>query len=273
VNKEEGYVNQKIVNCNICNDLYWVAPVTDADIAKNQDVSETEKNKVLSQGAYASSVKYSICECVKETTFNKQRKGSLETQDLGDLTTSMIKKMTFNSFKIDSYNSGSDLLGIKGAVEEFYKESENSGVGFLILHGKTGVGKTHLAVSIAGKRLKSFLPVFFGFMPNILERLRNFNSNSYNHVDFLQFLIEHPYLIIDDLGSQINSAWAEEKIYQIIVGRHNSNLPTIITTRAEDIEKDLVFNNQIGEAIKSRLLNSENDIFEMIGPDYRKKGL
>ena len=101
-------------------------------------------------------------------------------------------------------------------------------------------------------------------MPNILERLRNFNSSSYNHVDFLQFLIEHPYLIIDDLGSQINSAWAEEKIYQIIVGRHNSNLPTIITTRAEDIEKDLVFNNQIGEAIKSRLLNSENDIFEMI---------
>ncbi len=256
--------------CEICKDLYWVAPITDADIAKNQNSSEAEKNKVLSQGAYATSVKYSICECVKETTFKKQRKDSLETQDLGDLTTSMIKKMTFNSFKIDSYNSGSDLQDIKGAVEEFY---DKLGVGFLILHGKTGVGKTHLAVSIAGRRLKSFLPVFFGFMPNILERLRNFNSNSYNQIDFLQFLIEHPYLIIDDLGSQINSAWAEEKIYQIIVGRHNSNLPTIITTRAEDIDKDLVFNNQIGEAIKSRLLNNHNEIWEMIGPDYRKKGL
>ena len=262
-----------MVSCNICNDLYWVAPLTDADIAKNQNVSEIEKNRVLSQGAYASSVKYSICECVKETTFKKQRKDSLETQDLGDLTTSMIKRMTFGSFKIDSYNSGNDLQAIKEAVENFYEASENFGEGFLILHGKTGVGKTHLAVSIAGKRLKSFLPVYFGFMPNILERLRNFNSNSYNQADFLQFLIEHPYLVIDDLGSQINSAWAEEKIYQIIVGRHNSNLPTIITTRAQDIDKDLVFSNQIGEAIKSRLVNSDNEICEMIGPDYRRKGI
>ena len=83
------------------------------------------------------------------------------------------------------------------------------------MSGATGVGKTHLSVAIAGNRIKDFKPIYYGFLPNILERLRNFNNNQPDN--YLNFLIEHPFLIIDDLGSHTNSIWAEEKIYQLIV--------------------------------------------------------
>ena len=60
-------------------------------------------------------------------------------------------------------------------------------------------------------RIKDFKPIYYGFLPNILERLRNFNNNQPDN--YLNFLIEHPFLIIDDLGSYTNSIWAEENIY------------------------------------------------------------
>ena len=61
-----------------------------------------------------------------------------------------------------------------------------------MITGPTGVGKTHIATAIAGDRISKLKPVYFGFMPNILERLRNFNDGQPNN--FFNFLVEHPFL-------------------------------------------------------------------------------
>ena len=39
-----------------------------------------------------------------------------------------------------------------------------------------------------------------------------------------------PLLIFDDLGAETSTAWAEEKLYQIVVHRHEARLPTVITS-------------------------------------------
>ena len=41
----------------------------------------------------------------------------------------------------------------------------------VLIAGATGVGKTHLSVAIAGNRIKDFKPIYYGFLPNILEIL------------------------------------------------------------------------------------------------------
>ena len=105
-----------------------------------------------------------------------------------------------------------------------------------------------------------------------MEKLRNFNNRDNQNEGYLAFLIECPFLIIDDLGSQVNSNWAEEKIYQIIVNRHNNGLPTIITTRASNISEQLVFNPQISEAIQSRLQDTKMvNEFAIVSQDYRNR--
>ena len=39
-----------------------------------------------------------------------------------------------------------------------------------------------------------------------------------------------PLLILDDLGAESSTAWADEKLYQIVVHRHELRLPTVITS-------------------------------------------
>jgi DNA replication protein DnaC len=39
-----------------------------------------------------------------------------------------------------------------------------------------------------------------------------------------------PLLILDDLGSQTGTPWAEEKLFQLLNYRYNACLPTVITT-------------------------------------------
>ncbi len=226
------------VNCKKCNDLRWIS-------LKNDNF------------------KYVLCDDCEVKTSNKMKvEKFLYHKDLGDITMQMLQKMSFRTFKDNPKLKNYD--DVKEASEHFLKNLN----GWLLITGPTGVGKTHIATAIAGDRISKLKPVYFGFMPNILERLRNFNDGQPNN--FFNFLVEHPFLIIDDLGSQTNSIWAEEKIYQLIVSRHNNQLPTVITTRASNIKEDLGFNPQINEAIISRL-GDVNIVVKLpiVSADYR----
>lgn len=243
--KNKNQEDPGLINCSICDDLQWIYPLDNTNGSSN----------------------YVLCECVKDEVLNRQKESVTSSQDLGDLTPSMLKRMTFGTFKTNQRDSN-----LEEALD-IAKKYFNNPDGWLLFTGTTGVGKTHLAVAIAEKTIKAFRSIYFGFVPNILERLRNFsnfNGNQSQANNYLSFLIECPFLIIDDLGP-LNSNWAEEKIYQIIVNRHNNNLPTIITTRAINISEELVFNPQIREAIHSRLQDRMVSEFPIVSQDYRNR--
>ena len=68
-------------------------------------------------------------------------------------------------------------------------------------------------------------------------------------------------LILDDLGAQTTTPWAEEKLYQLLVHRHNARLPTVITM-------DMA--TQLRPPIASRLTDIRFvSVWEMEAPDYR----
>ena len=37
-------------------------------------------------------------------------------------------------------------------------------------------------------------------------------------------------LVLDDLGTQVSTPWADEKLYQIVASRYDDRLPTVITS-------------------------------------------
>ncbi len=69
-------------------------------------------------------------------------------------------------------------------------------------------------------------------------------------------------LILDDFGTQSSTAWAQEKLFQIINHRYISQLPTVITTNYR-------FNDFEGR-IRSRLTDPEIVTrVDILAPDYR----
>jgi DNA replication protein DnaC len=140
--------------------------------------------------------------------------------------------------------------------------------GWLILKGGYGCGKTHLAAAIANYRLSMGHTALFVSTPDLLDHLRaSFGPSSETSYDQrFEQVRNASMLILDDLGSQSNSDWAQEKLYQIFNYRYNNQLPTIVTTN-EELET-------IEIRIRSRMVDpSLVQIITILAPDFRRAGV
>lgn len=140
--------------------------------------------------------------------------------------------------------------------------------GWLLFKGGYGCGKTHLAAAIANYRLELGHPVLFVNTPDLLDHLRAAYSpgatTSYD--DRFDQVRNTPLLILDDFGTQSNTEWAQEKLYQIFNYRYNAHLPTVITTNVELETIEL--------RVRSRMVDpSLVQIVHIAAPDFRRAGV
>ena len=189
-------------------------------------------------------------------------------REVGGLQGDMLKHMTFESFKVGQSVKGTreQRVSLKFAFETA-KGFAESPKGWLLITGQPGCGKTHLAVAIINERLKRGQSAFFAFVPALLDYLRAaFRPDSLTGYDELFDQVKTvTLLVLDDLGSEKSTPWAEEKLYQIIVHRHNARLPTVITSNYTSLD-------QLDEAkprIRSRLSDALVEWAPILAPDYR----
>lgn len=140
--------------------------------------------------------------------------------------------------------------------------------GWLLLRGGYGSGKTHLAAAVANHRIHLGYPALFVNTPDLLDHLRAayapHATQSYD--ERFNEVRNAPLLILDDLGTQSNTDWAQEKLYQIFNHRYTAELPTIITTN-EELES-------IEIRIRSRLADTMiSQILTLLAPDFRRAGV
>ena len=187
---------------------------------------------------------------------------------VGGLPEAMRGRMTFDGFSADQDGraSGQERDSLRFALE-MAKGFAASPRGWMLFTGLRGCGKTHLAVSIVNERMKSREPVYFAFVPDLLDHLRGaFTPDSPAGYDELfEQVRTAPLLVLDDLGAERSTPWAEEKLYQLIVHRHNARLPTVITSNLASLK-------QLEEAkprIASRLSDALVQWAPMLAPDYR----
>ena len=186
---------------------------------------------------------------------------------LGGIDPDMLERMTFGTFDVRGNNpNAAQRVTLEYAFQAAFSFAD-SPEGWLILTGETGTGKTHLAFAIAGAQIECGNPVIFAFVPDLMDHLRRtFDPESPVRYDRLfEEVRTTPLLILDDFGKERKSDWAVEKLYQIVVHRHNLRLPTVITSTME-------FDSEGGDPILSRILDESIKIHYVIdAPDYRKK--
>jgi DNA replication protein DnaC len=167
----------------------------------------------------------------------------------------------------------------------------------LLLVGKAGRGKTHLAVGIAKAlmREKGIECVFYDYA-DLLKQIQD----SYNptvqatELGLLRPVFETEVLVLDDLGSVRPTEWRWDTVRLILNTRYNDSRTTIITTNFEDepaakasLDPDAprvsesfasarvaargdTLGDRIGERMRSRL-HEMCRIVKVEGDDYRVK--
>ena len=123
--------------------------------------------------------------------------------------------------------------------------------GWLVLSGPSGCGKTHLACAIASHCLSSGKPVLYIGTADLLDHLRSaFSPTSDTTYDELFEQVRNvPLLVLDDLSLGSATAWAKEKLEQLLNHRFNARLATVITTDTP-LEK-------VDERLRGRLASNE----------------
>lgn len=143
----------------------------------------------------------------------------------------------------------------------------------LYIHGDVGRGKTHLALACLKRWLEQGYPGYIFTASDILDRCRHFvaEKNDEGMSILLHGIIKFPLLIIDDLGVQNNTAWTDEKLYEIINSRYlkQQEQITIVTSNYKPSELISRFHSDVmGKRIVDRLVGMCERI-ELKGPSRR----
>ena len=127
---------------------------------------------------------------------------------------------------------GSLLAELRAYAEEFDRSSES-----LMLFGNAGLGKTHAALAIAGIVLEKGYDVIYVSSPDFFSKLEglHFGADPAGEEETLmQTAAGADLLILDDLGSEFNSAFLISSLYSLLNNRLGAKLPTIVTTNITD---------------------------------------
>ncbi len=199
-----------------------------------------------------------VCQCQKEEF---QRASMQRLYSVSNLDA--FKEMTFDNFNINGFNDNKE---INKTLEVAYSTAKNYAHhlnGWLLLMGSYGCGKTHLAAAIANQVVSLGVETLFLTVPDLLDWLRySFGSNETSYESRFEEIKNIRFLVLDDLGTQNATAWAREKLFQIINHRYTHKLPTVITTN--------IGLNEIDDRVSSRLQDRELVIkIQIDAPDYR----
>ena len=152
-----------------------------------------------------------------------------------------LKKSRFDNFDLSLYNNkanGDDNISPQAIMRdnlEYCKKFANNfngkGKGILMI-GNTGLGKTHLSLSIANELIEKGFCVVYGSVPELIRMIQNEQYNK-SEGDTLSLVTNSDLLIMDDLGAENRTDWCLSMLYEIINTRQNRQLPIIINTNLD----------------------------------------
>lgn len=172
-----------------------------------------------------------ICKCESEERERIQKQKDYEEEmrrierlKAASLMDAKLKSATLKTFtqKEDNRKLYTIVKNYVDNFETFYKSNRG-----LLFWGTVGTGKSYAAACIANELINRKTPVV---MTSFVKVLQVIQDNTENETEFVNRLCAARLLIIDDLGTERNTDYALEKVYNVIDSRYRTGKPLILTT-------------------------------------------
>ncbi|HEM3190002.1 ATP-binding protein [Streptococcus suis] len=219
---------------------------------QNEKQVQEEVEKHLNAGIY-------------QKTYNVLMRDSTIPEDL--------KAASFDNFIIETPEEKQMLDFVKNQTQK-YLDGMN---GNTLLTGTTGVGKTHLAISLAKELNEAYRAkgepksVLFINLTEILREIRESFKFTSKEGYYSRMLKEVDYLILDDLGVKLGNAsgqskseWEEEFIFDVLSHRNN----TIITTNLSNDEIANLYSERVASRVRTGLDGNYFKVFSIKDKRY-----
>ncbi|WP_322819367.1 ATP-binding protein [Tepidiforma sp.] len=209
------------------------------------------------------------CECILREREDQRRQRLTRLSNIGALS-----RFTFETLQPRG-RSGNDAT-FQAAIQ-IAQEYAQDPHGWLVITGPSGTGKTHLAAAIANRRIELGHPILFMVVADLLDHLRAGYDTDDQELAFDR-VFEHirnaPLLVLDDLDGASGTAWAREKLLQVINHRFNLALPTIVTATAPPTTLDPRLGTRLLDPTLARVLTlgpSEHSQYTEVGGMSRQR--
>ncbi len=138
----------------------------------------------------------------------------------------------------------------------------------VILLGKPGRGKTHLAIAMAYKAIQNGYDAFFTTAARLLNRLHRAAGSGHFEEELTAFVEPH-VLVVDELGYLSYGPDAANVLFQVVDQRYLKRRPMVFTSNKEPQDWGAVLHDpDLADAIVDRVLE-RGEILRLQGKSFR----
>lgn len=204
------------------------------------------------------------CECLCKIT-NKLAAAELNKN-------APLSRSRFDNFELEHYPEKDDAKKLSpreimkqnlDTCKQFVENFNGKETGIFMM-GATGLGKTHLSLSMARELIDKGFCVVYVSVPELIRKLLDEQINK-NVDNTMSLVLSCDLLILDDLGAENTTDWCVSTLYEIINTRQNHSLPMIINTNLTHRELTELYHDRL----TSRMMSMRSLFF--FGKDNRVK--
>lgn len=193
-----------------------------------------ERTETIIKHPFSNEQRKVRCRCKCKTDFDefneRNKREELERQKRICFAETNMHDWTFGNDDRKNPQLSDAMMNYVQNFNEFRKDGKG-----LLLYGTVGTGKTYYSAAIANALIENGYTALFRTFKQIEREL----WNAENKAEYMKHLNRYSLLIFDDLGTERESKYMQDIVFDIIDTRYKSGLPFIVTTNlsSEKIKK------------------------------------
>ena len=169
-----------------------------------------------------------ICDCERKMLEGQENRIANEEKDRNRkicFSELAMSNWTFENDDMREQRLSSAMMKYADNFERYLRENKG-----LLLYGSVGAGKSYYAAAICNRVIDNG---YTAKMTNFQTIINQLNNSWDGRNEYIHHLCTYSLLVLDDLGTERQSEYMQEQVYNIVNARYITRKPLIVTTNID----------------------------------------